>query len=77
MIEIPFYRSGLILSVPFSSGQGMLRHSGIYPSAQMFLSVPFSSGQGMLLARCIPGRQFLCFFQSPFHRVKECYISIF
>ena len=40
----------------------------------LLLSVPFSSGQGMLLVQNVIIRM-TCyrFFQSPFHRGKECY----
>ena len=42
--------AGSGLSVPFSSGQGMLRNKVDMDKALgNFLSVPFSSGQGMLL----------------------------
>ena len=65
-----------ILSVPFSSGQGMLRRGRI-ERAQLLsrLSVPFSSGQGMLRTGAPSVRSRAVIFQSPFHRGKECYLD--
>ena len=63
----------LQLSVPFSSGQGML-HNVIRADIQAFIfQSPFHR-----VKECytIYGQQYDMssdFFQSPFHRVKECY----
>ena len=61
------------LSVPFSSGQGMLHARGLYGFSILCLSVPFSSGQGMLQTYPHVLTHSLHRFQSPFHRGKECY----
>ena len=70
-----FAKKTAALSVPFSSGQGMLpnctinhcRDSGVFQS-------PFHRVKECY-ARAIRARGACGVFQSPFHRVKECYLT--